>query len=89
MFELKTSMFGSLRRVISPFQECQHSKFPPVQEKPERFWLLNRRKTSGFRSVAGTQPQEKRTKQHFGTIMVGVFDAATAHQKLTNVSKMP
>ena len=67
MFELKTSMFGSLRRVISPFEECQHSKFSPVQEKDERFWLLNRRKTPGFGSVAGTKPQEKRTEQRFGT----------------------
>ena len=64
--------FGS---VISPFQECQHSKFSPVQEKPERFWLLNRRKTSGFRSVSETQPSEKSTEKHHGSIISGIPEA--------------
>ena len=75
MFELKTSMFGTVTPHLLPFQECQHSNFCSVQEKPERFFLLNRRKTSGFRGVSGTQPSAKSTTKHHESIVNGVSEA--------------
>ena len=72
-FHLLILPFGS---VISPFQECQHSKFSSAQEKPERFCLPNRRKTSGFGSVSGTQPSEKSTEKHHGSIVNGIPKAS-------------
>ena len=68
--------------VISPFQECQHWKFSPVQEKPERFWILNRRETSGFRSVSGTQPSQKSTEKHHGSIVNGIPRPLNTSQSL-------
>ena len=49
----------------------------PEQEANLRFQECCRDTTAG-----------KAHQTALGTIMVGVFDAATAHQKLTNVSKM-
>ena len=39
------------------------------------FWLLSRRKTSGFRSVSETQPSEKSTEKHHGSIVSGIPEA--------------
>ena len=75
MFEHKTTMFGTFSTHLLPFQEVQHSNFCSVQEKPERFCLLNRRKTSGFKGVSGTQPSEKSTTKHHGSIVNGISKA--------------
>ena len=48
----------------------------------DRFLLLNRRKTSGFRSVSGTQPSEKSTEKHLESIRNGISKALTTSQSL-------
>ena len=75
MFELCHSRIWPLGSVILPFQKWQHLKVSPVQEKPERFWLLHRGKTSGFRSVSETEPSEKSTEKHHGSIVSGILEA--------------
>ena len=88
MVELFTSRFYLLGVSFHLFQECQHSIFSPVQEKPERFLLLHRRKTSGFRSVSGTQPSEKSTEKHLESIRNGISKAFDHLPKPRNSSVM-
>ena len=88
MFELKTSMFGSLRREISHFEECQHSKFSPVQEKPCEVLTSEQGENLRFQECFRDTTARKAHRTALWHIMVGVFDAATAHQKVVNVSRM-